>query len=138
MMSCFEHWFGPYPFYEDGYKLVEVPYAGMEHQSSVTYGNYFENGYRKRDVSGTGWGMKFDFINFYLLVMIKNLSTKPKLDSWNILFLFILNTFLNKIIRRVIKLIIKIVYLQIVLWCWKILELSNDKCENVGNKVNDI
>lgn len=62
MMEAFEHWFGPYPFYEDGYKLVEAPYLGMEHQSSVTYGNKFENGYLGRDLSGTGWGMKFDFI----------------------------------------------------------------------------
>jgi aminopeptidase N len=62
MLKAFEHWFGPYPFYEDGYKLVEAPYLGMEHQSSVTYGNGFENGYRGRDLSGTGWGLKFDFI----------------------------------------------------------------------------
>lgn len=62
MMKAFEHWFGPYPFYEDGYKLVEVPYLGMEHQSSVTYGNKFENGYLGRDLSETGWGLKFDFI----------------------------------------------------------------------------
>lgn len=62
MLAAFEYWFGPYPFYEDGYKLVEVPYAGMEHQSSVTYGNDFKNGYNGQDVSGTGWGMKFDFI----------------------------------------------------------------------------
>lgn len=62
MMEAFEYWFGPYPFYEDGYKLVEVPYLGMEHQSSVTYGNNFENGYLGRDVSGSGWGLKFDFI----------------------------------------------------------------------------
>ncbi len=62
MMKAFEHWFGPYPFYEDGYKLVEVPSTGMEHQSSVTYGNKFANGYRGRDFSGTGYGMKFDFI----------------------------------------------------------------------------
>ena len=62
MLAAFEHWFGPYPFYEDGFKLVEVPYPGMEHQSSVTYGNFYENGYRGRDVSQTGWGMKFDFI----------------------------------------------------------------------------
>lgn len=61
-MEAFEHWFGPYPFYEDGYKLVEVPYLGMEHQSSVTYGNGFENGYLGRDLSGSGWGLKFDFI----------------------------------------------------------------------------
>jgi len=62
MLEAFEHWFGPYPFYEDGYKLVEVPYLGMEHQSSVTYGNNFKNGYLGRDLSNTGWGLKFDFI----------------------------------------------------------------------------
>ncbi len=62
MLEAFEYWFGPYPFYEDSYKLVEVPYPGMEHQSSVTYGNGFKNGYGGRDVSKTGWGDKFDFI----------------------------------------------------------------------------
>jgi aminopeptidase N len=62
MLKAFEYWFGPYPFYEDGYKLVEAPYLGMEHQSSVTYGNGFKNGYLGRDLSGTGWGLKFDFI----------------------------------------------------------------------------
>ncbi|AXG68677.1 aminopeptidase N [Kordia sp. SMS9] len=61
-MEAFEHWFGPYPFYEDSYKLVEAPYLGMEHQSSVTYGNGYKNGYRGFDLSRTGWGMKFDFI----------------------------------------------------------------------------
>ena len=62
MLEAFEHWFGPYPFYADGYKLVEVPYLGMEHQSSVTYGNHYQQGYMGRDLSGTGWGLKFDFI----------------------------------------------------------------------------
>jgi aminopeptidase N len=62
MLKSFEHWFGPYPFYEDSYKLVEAPYLGMEHQSSVTYGNGYQNGYKGTDLSGTGWGMKFDFI----------------------------------------------------------------------------
>ncbi len=62
MLEAFEHWFGPYPFYEDSYKLVEVPYPGMEHQSSVTYGNGFTNGYGGRDVSSTGYGMKFDYL----------------------------------------------------------------------------
>jgi len=62
MLEAFEHWFGPYPFYEDGFKLVEVSYPGMEHQSSVTYGNGFKNGYGGRDVSSTGYGLKFDFI----------------------------------------------------------------------------
>ena len=62
MLEAFEYWYGPYPFYEDGYKLVEVPYPGMEHQSSVTYGNGFRNGYTGRDISSSGWGFKFDFI----------------------------------------------------------------------------
>jgi len=62
MLAAFEHWFGPFPFYKDGYKLVEVPYPGMEHQSSVTYGNGYRNGFAGRDISRTGWGDKFDFI----------------------------------------------------------------------------
>ncbi|WGD34988.1 M1 family metallopeptidase [Olleya sp. YS] len=62
MMKAFEHWFGPYPFYEDSFKLVEVPYLGMEHQSSVTYGNQYKKGYLGNDLSRTGWGLKFDFI----------------------------------------------------------------------------
>lgn len=62
MLKAFEYWFGPYPFYEDSYKLVEAPYLGMEHQSSITYGNGFENGYLGNDLSGTGWGLKFDYI----------------------------------------------------------------------------
>ena len=57
MMEAFEYWFGPYPFYEDSYKLVQVPYLGMEHQSSITYGNHYENGYLGQDLSGTGWGL---------------------------------------------------------------------------------
>lgn len=62
MLQCFESWFGPYPFYEDGYKLVQSPHLGMEHQSAVAYGNKFLNGYLGRDLSGTGWGNKWDFI----------------------------------------------------------------------------
>ncbi len=62
MMKAFEHWFGPYPFYEDSYKLVEVPYLGMEHQSAISYGNKYGNGYLGSDLSGTGWGRKFDYI----------------------------------------------------------------------------
>lgn len=61
-IKAFEYWFGPYPFYEDGYKLVEVPYLGMEHQSCVTYGNKYQMGYLGRDLSSTGWGLKWDFI----------------------------------------------------------------------------
>ncbi len=62
MLQAFEHWFGPYPFYEDGFKLVESPHLGMEHQSAVAYGNGFQNGYRGRDLSGSGWGLNWDFI----------------------------------------------------------------------------
>ncbi|MEO6820798.1 MAG: M1 family metallopeptidase, partial [Ginsengibacter sp.] len=62
MMKAFEYWFGPYPFYEDGYKLVQAPHLGMEHQSAVAYGNKFANGYLGRDLSGTGQGLKWDFI----------------------------------------------------------------------------
>lgn len=62
MLKCFEHWMGPYPFYEDGYKLVQAPHLGMEHQSAVAYGNGFQNGYVGRDLSGTGWGLQWDFI----------------------------------------------------------------------------
>jgi aminopeptidase N len=62
MLHCFEFWLGKYPFYEDGYKLIEVPYLGMEHQSAVTYGNKFKNGYLGKDLSGTGWGLNWDFI----------------------------------------------------------------------------
>ncbi len=61
-LKAFEHWFGPYPFYEDGYKLVETAHLGMEHQSAVAYGNKYQNGYLGRDGSRTGWGLKWDFI----------------------------------------------------------------------------
>ena len=61
-LSCLEHWFGPYPFYEDSYKIVESPYLGMEHQSNIAYGNFYLNGYSGRDLSNSGWGLKWDFI----------------------------------------------------------------------------
>lgn len=62
MLTCFEDWFGPYPFYQDGYKLVESPHLGMEHQSAVAYGNQYMNGYLGRDLSGTGHGLQWDYI----------------------------------------------------------------------------
>lgn len=62
MMKAFEYWFGPYPFYEDGYQLIEAPHLGMEHQSAIAYGNGFKMGYAGRDLSGTGEGLKWDFI----------------------------------------------------------------------------
>jgi aminopeptidase N len=62
MLKCFENWFGPFPWYRDGYKLVEAPHLGMEHQSAVAYGNGFKNGYLGNDLSGTGRGLNWDFI----------------------------------------------------------------------------
>lgn len=62
MLHCFEYWMGPYPFYEDGYKLVEAPYLGMEHQSAIAYGNKYRMGYEGYDRTNTGIGMDFDYI----------------------------------------------------------------------------
>ena len=85
MMKAFEYWFGPYPFYEDSFKLVEVPYLGMEHQSSVTYGNQFKKGYLGTDLSGTGWGLKFDFIIIHESGhewFANNITYKDAADMW--------------------------------------------------------
>jgi len=85
MLKAFEYWFGPYPFYEDGFKLVEVPYLGMEHQSSITYGNGYQNGYRGSDLSGTGWGLKFDFIIIHESGhewFANNITYKDIADMW--------------------------------------------------------
>ncbi|MFZ1140921.1 MAG: M1 family metallopeptidase [Candidatus Sulfotelmatobacter sp.] len=62
MLQAYQHYFGEYPFKKDGYKLIEVPYSGMEHQSAVTYGNHFANGYLERDWTGVGISPRFDFI----------------------------------------------------------------------------
>jgi aminopeptidase N len=62
LIDAMQHYFGPYPFIKDGYKLIEVPYTGMEHQSAVTYGNLFKNGYYNRDWTGVGISPRFDFI----------------------------------------------------------------------------
>jgi aminopeptidase N len=85
MLAAFEHWFGPYPFYEDSYKLVEAPYLGMEHQSSVTYGNGFKNGYKGTDLSNTGWGLKFDFIIIHESAhewFANNITYEDVADMW--------------------------------------------------------
>jgi len=85
MMKAFEHWFGPYPFYEDGFKLVQVPYLGMEHQSSVTYGNQWKKGYLGKDLSRTGWGLKFDFIIIHEAGhewFANNITYKDIADMW--------------------------------------------------------
>lgn len=85
MLEAFEYWFGPYPFYEDSYKLVESPYLGMEHQSSVAYGNNFENGYLGRDLSGTGVGLNWDFILIHESGhewFANNITAKDQADMW--------------------------------------------------------
>jgi aminopeptidase N len=85
MLKAFEYWFGPYPFYEDSYKLVEAPYLGMEHQSSITYGNGFQNGYLGRDLSETGWGLKFDYIIIHESGhewFANNITYKDIADMW--------------------------------------------------------
>ncbi|NAS11641.1 M1 family metallopeptidase [Poritiphilus flavus] len=85
MLQAFEHWFGPYPFYEDSFKLVEVPYLGMEHQSSITYGNMYQNGYLGNDLSGSGWGLEFDFIIIHEAGhewFANNITYKDIADMW--------------------------------------------------------
>jgi aminopeptidase N len=85
MMKAFEYWLGPYPFYEDGYKLVESPHLGMEHQSATAYGNKYQNGYSGRDLSATGWGLKWDFIIVHESAhewFANNITSKDIADMW--------------------------------------------------------
>lgn len=85
MLAAFEYWFGPYPFYKDGYKLVDAPHPGMEHQSAIAYGNYYRFGYRDRDVSNNGWGLKFDFIIVHESAhewFGNNITAKDIADMW--------------------------------------------------------
>lgn len=85
MLHCFEYWFGKYPWYEDGYKLVETPFLGMEHQSAVAYGNGYRNGYLGNDLSGSGWGLKWDFIIIHESGhewFGNNITTKDIADMW--------------------------------------------------------
>ena len=85
MIKAFEYWFGPYPFYEDGYKLVEAPHLGMEHQSATAYGNQYKNGYLGRDLSGSGWGLKWDFIIVHESGhewFANNITSKDIADMW--------------------------------------------------------
>jgi aminopeptidase N len=85
MLKSFEYWFGPYPWYKDGYKLVQAPHLGMEHQSAVAYGNQFMNGYLGRDQSRTGAGLKWDFITVHESGhewFGNNITTKDIADMW--------------------------------------------------------
>jgi len=85
MLRCFEYWFGPYPFYEDGYKLVESSHLGMEHQSAIAYGNYYMDGYMGMDLSGSGWGKKWDYIIVHESGhewFANNITTNDIADMW--------------------------------------------------------
>jgi len=85
MLKCFEYWFGPYPWYKDGYKLVQAPHLGMEHQSAVAYGNQFKPGYLGKDLSGTGHGLKWDFITIHESGhewFGNNITSKDIADMW--------------------------------------------------------
>jgi aminopeptidase N len=84
-LKALEYWFGPYPFYEDGYKLVESPHLGMEHQSAIAYGNKYKKGYLGSDLSGTGVGLKWDFIIIHESGHEwygNNITTKDIADMW--------------------------------------------------------
>ncbi len=85
MIKAFEYWFGPYPFYEDGFQMIQSPHLGMEHQSAIAYGNKFANGYLGRDLSGSGWGLKWDFIIVHESGhewFANNITTKDIADMW--------------------------------------------------------
>lgn len=85
MLACFERWFGPFPWYEDGFKLVETPHLGMEHQSAIAYGNGYQNGYRGRDLSHTGLGLSWDFIIIHESGhewFGNNITTRDIADMW--------------------------------------------------------
>jgi aminopeptidase N len=85
MLACFEHWFGPYPWYADGYKLIEAPYLGMEHQSGIAYGNKFLPGYLGRDLSRTGLGLEWDYIVIHESAhewFGNSISTREPGDLW--------------------------------------------------------
>lgn len=85
MIHCFEYWMGPYPFYKDGYKLVEAPYLGMEHQGAIAYGNKYKMGYRGMDRSMTGWGSGWDYIIVHESGhewFGNNVTAKDMADNW--------------------------------------------------------
>ncbi|MGI4875734.1 MAG: M1 family metallopeptidase [Janthinobacterium lividum] len=85
MLKSMEYWLGPYPFYKDGYKLIDAPHLGMEHQSAVAYGNKYQNGYLGHDRSGTGWGTKWDFIIIHESGhewFGNNITTQDIADMW--------------------------------------------------------
>ncbi len=85
MLTAFEYWFGPYPFYDDGFKLIESSHLGMEHQSGIAYGNHYKDGYLGRDLSGSGWGLKWDYIIIHESGhewFANNITTNDIADMW--------------------------------------------------------
>lgn len=85
MLQCFERWFGPFPWYQDGFKLIETPHLGMEHQSGIAYGNWYLNGYRGQDLSGTGLGLPWDYIIIHEAAHEwwgNNVSAADHADMW--------------------------------------------------------
>jgi aminopeptidase N len=85
MLACYEKYFGKYPFWRDGFALVETPYLGMEHQSAIAYGNGYRNGYMGSDLSGTGVGQSFDYIIIHESgheYWGNNISCKDHAEMW--------------------------------------------------------
>ncbi|HRF77269.1 MAG TPA: M1 family aminopeptidase, partial [Chitinophagales bacterium] len=83
MMACYEKYLGPYPFYKDGFAMVETPYLGMEHQSVIAYGNKYQTGYLGFDYSGIG--LDFDYIIIHETGHEwwgNNVSMKDLADMW--------------------------------------------------------
>lgn len=84
-IEAMEYWLGPHPFYDDELKIVDAPYIGMEHQSAVAYGNRYQYGYKGKDISGTGWGMKYDIILVHELAhewFGNSITTEDLADKW--------------------------------------------------------
>ena len=83
MLACYEKYFGKYPFYRDGYKLIESSHNGMEHQSAVAYGNHYRLGYEGRASSTVG--LRFDFIIIHESAHEwwgNSMSSKDIADMW--------------------------------------------------------
>jgi aminopeptidase N len=83
MLTAYDKYFGKYPFIRDGFKLIECPHTGMEHQTAVAYGNRYGNGYRGRASSAVG--MEFDFIIVHECAHEwwgNNVTAKDPADMW--------------------------------------------------------
>ncbi|MXV50090.1 M1 family peptidase [Pedobacter sp. HMF7647] len=84
MLQTYEHWFGPYPFYSDGYKLVETPYPAMEHQSAISYGGFLK-GIPPNELKGGNDAEGWDFIIVHESAhewFGNNITAKDLADAW--------------------------------------------------------